>query len=354
MKLSQLILQHKDQIIGRWSQKVVERLGLQSADPPQLLDDLPEFLDELIEHIELPPAAWHLSRGAASHGRHRVEMGLDIGGLAEELAMVGETIFEVAADLDLTITSTETAALARLIGRGTAESVRAYARLRDQQQAQEAARHFSFVAHEIRTPLHTARMALQLLMAGTGDRTALLERLQRAHAQLTDLVDNSLVEARLLGEPHLERTVVHTTELVREVIDDASMLAARRDIELTMEGADLEICVDRKLMLSALSNLVINGIKFSGEGSTVTVRTRAAEDRVHIEIDDACGGLPEDLPPRMFQPFVQANDDRSGFGLGLMIVKQAVEAHGGTVRVVNRVPHGCRFVVELLASHELG
>lgn len=266
--------------------------------------------------------------------------------------MVGETILELAAEFHVNPTAKEAALLARLIGRGTAESVRAYAALRDHQLAQEASRHFSFVAHEIRTPLHTARLAVQLIADGVGDQRFLLERLQQSHEQLADLVDNSLVEVRLLGEPHLVRTREHTAELVREAIGNASMLAVRRKVDLSMEGADVAVSVDRKLMSSALTNLVVNGIKFSREGGSVTVRVRAVEDRVRFEIDDACGGLPEDLPARMFQSFVQGGADRSGFGLGLVIVKQAVEAHGGAVRVVNRPPHGCRFVVELPLSED--
>ncbi|MCX4241566.1 sensor histidine kinase [Paraliomyxa miuraensis] len=350
MKLSLLIRQHKDSIIERWSWKTAKRLGLEPSQKPQIVNDLPEFLDEIVEQLDLPPEQWTDTRGAAAHGRHRVEMGFDIGGLAEELGMVGETIFELMAELRHSLSPREASVLARIIGRGTAESVRAYAQLRDRQLAEEASRHFSFVAHELRTPLHTARLATQLLMVGRGDRAGLLERVQRAHDQLVHLVDNSLVEARLFGAPELQCTPERTAELLREVIANASMLADRRDIELMTEGVDLVVSVDRKLMVSALTNLVVNGIKFSREGGAVVIRTQYVGDRMRFEVEDDCGGLPEDLPARMFQPFVQANADRSGFGLGLMIVKQAVEAHGGAVRVINRPPQGCRFVVELMAT----
>jgi signal transduction histidine kinase len=350
VKLSTLISQHKHQVISRWSRKVVDRLGLEAAHRPQLINALPDFLDELVECIDEPPESWCHSEGAASHGRHRVEMGLDIGALAEEFSMVTEAILEEASSRQVAITPQDAAALTRLVGRGTAESVRAYARLRDRQLAQEAARHFSFIAHELRTPLHTARLVVHLLANDTGDRPRLLERLQQAHDQLVDLVDNSLVEARLQGERKIQLTVQHTHELMREGIANVSMLAVRRNIELTLEGDDLEIVVDRKVMVSALTNLLVNGVKFSREGGIVTIRSRSAEDRVLIEVDDGCGGLPEDLPSRLFQPFVQASSDRSGFGLGLVIVKQAVEAHEGAVRVVNLPPNGCRFVVELTAT----
>ena len=79
----------------------------------------------------------------------------------------------------------------------------------------------------------------------------------------------------------------------------------------------------------------------------MTIRSRLGGARMLFEIDDECGGLPEDLPAKMFQPFVQAGSDRTGFGLGLVIVKHAIDAHAGAVRVIDRSPHGCRFVLEL-------
>lgn len=350
MSLSALITQHKGSIVDYWSHKVAERLGLAPSQRPQLVNALPHFLDELAACLDQPPEAWPHGEGAAAHGRHRVEMGLDIGGLAEEFGMVAETILEIAKAEGVVITLDETVALTRIIGRGTTESVRAYANLRDRQLAQETARHFSFIAHELRTPLNTARLTVHIMAAGGAERSELLARLQRAHDQLADLVDNSLVEARLHGEPVVFPSLWHTHALMREAVGNASLLAARRGVELHVEGDDLPVMVDPKVMTSALTNLVVNGIKFSCEGGAVAIRSRGVDDRVLLEVDDTCGGLPEELPSRLFQPFVQASHDRSGFGLGLVIVKQAVEAHGGAVRVVNRPPHGCRFVVELPAA----
>lgn len=348
--LSALISQHKGSIIDRWTHKVADRLGLTPTTLPQLVNALPDFLDELAVCLERPPEGWAHSEGAMLHGLHREEMGLDIGGLAEEFGMVAETILDVAMATGMTPTPDEAAALARLIGRGTAESVRAYASARDRQLAQATARHFSFVAHELRTPLHTARLAVHLLSTGGRDPSQLVARLQRAHDQLAALVDNTLLGVRLGDEQTIQPSQHSTHALMREAVANVDMLAARRGIEVRVEGEDLEVMVDVKLLVSALTNLLVNGVKFSREGGAVTIRSRSADDRVLLEVDDSCGGLPDELPSRLFQPFVQASRDRSGFGLGLAIVKQAVEAHSGAVRVVNRPPQGCRFVVELPAT----
>ena len=111
MSLSALITHHKGSIVDHWSHKVAERLGLAPSQRPQLVNALPHFLDELAACLDQPPEAWPHGEGAAAHGRHRVEMGLDIGGLAEEFGMVAETILEIAKAEGLAITLDETVAL---------------------------------------------------------------------------------------------------------------------------------------------------------------------------------------------------------------------------------------------------
>ncbi len=69
-----------------------------------------------------------------------------------------------------------------------------------------------------------------------------------------------------------------------------------------------------------------------------------------VEVEDACGGLPEGAEKKIFDPLVQAGVDRSGFGLGLAIAKQAAEAHNGQVRVHNLPGKGCVFLLDLPRS----
>lgn len=347
LSLAEFIVGHRNEVIGRWAQKVVRRLGLSATERPRLINDLPGFLDELIECLRLPPEEWTKHESAQAHGRHRVETGVDIGALAEEFGMVAETVAELCGEHQVRLDARDTATLMRLIARGTAASVREYARLRDIQMARESSRHFSFVAHELRTPLHTARIAVMLLEHERGGSDAHIERLARAHGQLADLIDNSLVEARLQGEPTLHSEYHSTAELMRQATESAQLAAWRKGIEIDASGDDVQIFVDRKLIVSALTNLVVNGVKFSREHGHVAVRCIDRPDRVLFEVHDQCGGIPDDVLPRLFQPFVQAGADRSGFGLGLMIVKQAVESHGGAVRASNASEGGCCFVIEL-------
>jgi signal transduction histidine kinase len=90
-----------------------------------------------------------------------------------------------------------------------------------------------------------------------------------------------------------------------------------------------------------------NAFKFSHRGGHVFLRTSATEQRVRIEIEDECGGLPPGKVDDFFGAFRQGGDNRSGLGLGLYISRQGIEANDGTLDVVDVPGHGCIFTIEL-------
>lgn len=96
-----------------------------------------------------------------------------------------------------------------------------------------------------------------------------------------------------------------------------------------------------------MENLLKNAVKFTREGGSIVVAARQVGDRAVFEVGDQCGGIPDNVLPLLFEPFVQAEPQKGGSGLGLVIIKQAAEAHGGTVRVDNRPGTGCCFVLDL-------
>lgn len=340
-QLADFVRTNKQAIIDAWASEVTARFSIK-VEQAQLVNDLPQLLDEIVATLRTPPERWSPPESARKHGRQRMKLGIDVGALTEEITLVGEIIVVLGHRAGRALTGPEMRRLMRIIGRCASESVREYANLRDQQLADQAAEQFSFVAHELRTPLNTARLTSARLTA-TND----VRRLERALSQIAQLVDNFLVEAKLTaqGTPQLRR--VAAREIVEAALPDAEASATARRISIATEIDAFDLDLDPKLIVSALTNLLTNAVKFSCDGGRVTVRARTVDDRALFEVDDECGGMSDDLPGRLFQPFVQGDADRSGFGLGLSIVKQAVHAHRGSIRVVNKPPHGCCFVVEL-------
>ena len=96
-----------------------------------------------------------------------------------------------------------------------------------------------------------------------------------------------------------------------------------------------------------MGNLLQNAFKFTRPGTTVTLRVDASAERVLIEIQDECGGLPGGNVDELFRPFEQRSADRTGLGLGLAFSRWGVEANHGRISARNLPDRGCVFTVDL-------
>lgn len=347
MTLGNYMEANKERIIACWKERVTQRLAIQMEES-ELVNDLPDFLDDVVTAFRHEGRAWPPVDGAQSHGRQRIRTGTDIGSLVEEMFLILEVVVELAKADGRELGCDEVVGLSKAIARGTGASANAYTAVRDEELAKQAQKHFSFVAHELRTPLHKAQLAVHVLeQALAGAQAKPVDRLRRALSQVIGLVDNSLVEVRLSGKPDVNLQRVGTRELVEMVRDELQGHLEDKDLELHTEVEQLEFEADEKLVVSALTNLVRNAIKFTPSGRCIRVRACERAGRAVFEVEDECGGMPEDVPARLFQPFVQTSPDKTGHGLGLMIVKQAAEAHGGSVHINNQPPKGCVFVLKV-------
>lgn len=93
-----------------------------------------------------------------------------------------------------------------------------------------------------------------------------------------------------------------------------------------------------------------NAFKFSRRNGNVSLTARAAGERILIEVEDECGGLPDGKAEELFRPFEQKGSNRSGLGLGLSISRRAVEANDGKLSVHNVAHNGCVFTIDLPRS----
>ena len=110
--------------------------------------------------------------------------------------------------------------------------------------------------------------------------------------------------------------------------------------------------VDRQIVHAALANLVQNAFKYTRPRSNISLRAHATRDRIFIDIEDECGGLPGGDPQKLFRPFERRGSDRTGLGLGLAISRRGVEANGGRVGVRDLPGKGCVFSIELPRAPE--
>jgi signal transduction histidine kinase len=118
-------------------------------------------------------------------------------------------------------------------------------------------------------------------------------------------------------------------------------------LAVTPVGDGIAIEADRHVLAAVVINLLQNALKFTRAMTTVTLRARATADRVLIEVQDECGGLPQGSIDDLFRPFEQRNADRSGVGLGLAFSRWGAEANRGRIYVRNLPTEGCVFTVDL-------
>ncbi|MCA9709362.1 MAG: HAMP domain-containing histidine kinase [Myxococcales bacterium] len=354
MPLWQIIVDARAELLEAFVHKVAEDRTLRRRVPDDpappdvrgLLDQLTVLLRAATvgKNATLLPEARVL---AAELGEAGAEEGRDIDEIVSDFLALHEAILDVSDEHEEEISPLEHRALARGINRAIASAVTRYAQARDQELQRAHSEHFAFLAHELRTPLSNIEMGIDLLEEGL-DAAALLPRVRRAARRMRELLDNEITSARLSAGSPLHVEPVRLSRLLSTVIDELRMQARDRDIEVSLAVPDdYELQADPRLLRSIFTNLVVNAVKFTKAGGTITIQARHEGDHVVCEVADGCGGLPPKTEASLFAAYTQSGEDRSGFGLGLAIVAEAVALHGGTISVDNRPGEGCTMIVRL-------
>lgn len=352
MNLAELLGARVEEILAQWKAQVSGSLHPEAMPHLELIDHLPAFLAEIAEAVrdlESPDD----SRIAAEHGEQRLGLGFSLDGVVREYGALRDAILAVARSEQVSVREPERDVLFACIINGIASAVSEYQRQRDAELQRHMNEHFAFIAHELRNPLGSALAAVSMLdrkgQLNLSERFA--QVLSRSLTRMHELIDSTLRTAQLATAVHLQREPVTLTALLEEMEVSAAASAEERQVTLTFQvDDDVTIHVDQRLVRSALTNLVRNAVKFSHAGGAVTVRARGGTERVVIEVEDSCGGLPPGMVQQAFAPFAQLGADRSGFGLGLAIAKQAADAHQGVIRVQDLPGKGCIFALELPAA----
>lgn len=208
-------------------------------------------------------------------------------------------------------------------------------------------------SHELRSPLARMKLSLELLREGGAEERRVRDMEAEVDA-LDELVAEMLVASRLdLGAAPLDPAPLSMRELAEEAWRRVEVEAGEQGTELQLElGADARVEADRALVIRVLGNLLENAVRH-GSGRPVTVSACPVSDRLEITVADRGPGVAEEHLERLFETFYRADPSRSrrtgGSGLGLMIVRRAVEAHGGRVRATARDGGGLAVTFDLAA-----
>ena len=208
------------------------------------------------------------------------------------------------------------------------------------------------LAHEIKNPLSTIRLNLDLLAEdfqaadGARERRALqkVETLKRECVRLQDILDDFLRFARV-KDLRLQPTDLN--QLVEEMILFYIPQAQQHGIEIQpLLSPALPPCrIDRELFKQALLNLILNAIAAMPAGGELTFLTRPVGDTVELDLIDTGCGMDADTLARIFRAFFSARS--GGSGLGLPTAKKIIEAHGGRVSAQSELGKGTKFTITL-------
>lgn len=232
----------------------------------------------------------------------------------------------------------------------------AQSRARERALEQSRRQLVAWVSHDLRTPLAGLRAMAEALEDGLAADPPRYHKQIRAEAErLASMVDDLFELSRIhSGTLQLFLDQIALDDLVSDVLASTEALAGERGVWLTGRAAgQLAVLADPRELSRALTNLLTNAIRYTRHGSQVHVEARPENGYALLTVADGCGGIPEADVPHVFDLAWRGTDARSpapdgGAGLGLAIVRGIVEAHQGSVRVVN-TREGCCFEVRLPA-----
>ena len=374
--MHEFLTENRGELIERCRMKVAKRPAPR-ANEPELDHGITVFLDQIVKTLQAeeltqpqssqPSESRRLSGpsggvdailsemgvAAKEHGRELLQHGFTIDQVVHDYGDLCQAITDLAVELNVPISNDEFRTLNRCLDNAIAVAATEFNAQRDNIFADKDARtneRLGFFAHELRNHLNSATLALTAIKGGsvglTGATGAVLDR---SLVALRRLIDRSLAEARTTSGIPMRRQLFSVADFIAEVQLAASLEAQVNKCTLMVSYVDSKLALDadRELLLAAVGNLLQNAFKFTRRGTEVLLKVYAMSDRILIEVEDKCGGLPPGNVENMFLPFTQSGADRSGLGLGLSISRRSVEANSGTL-VVRDVPScGCVFTINL-------
>jgi signal transduction histidine kinase len=368
--MHEFLRNNRDELIARCKYKVSKR-PQRAATEQQLANGVPLFLDQLTRTLKAEEAnedsesmrisgpsggdslaLSEMGVTAAAHGKELLKLGFSVDQVVHDYGDLCQAITDLAFERDAPFSIEQFRTLNRCLDNAIADAVTEFSLQRDATiaRAHDAAanQRLGFLVHELRNSLSTATMAVAALELGNmtmGGATGAV--LKRSHASLKLLVDRSLKEVRS-GIPD-EASTFSVAVFIADASSSALLGAVATGVVFSVPLVDPTLAIrgNRELLVAALGNLLQNAFKFTHAHSEVTLRAYAFGELVLLDVIDHCGGLPTGSEEKMFTPFTQRSDDKSGLGLGLSIARNSVESDLGTLGVRDVPGVGCVFTIAL-------
>jgi signal transduction histidine kinase len=367
-EVGRLIRSGADELVRRWEGRAIQELpNGHRTHAHDLRDHLPVFLARLADGLAnvTPPDDRPHCGPAAEHGEQRWQTGWALGEVIRDYQILRVVLLDYLEEqLGRPLLLREVQALGLALDEAIGASVSTYVRHRDEAQAQADRRKNEFLAvlgHELRNPLAPILTSVQVLrLLGTGDPRVVEARdiIERQTRQLTRLVDDLLDTTRIAqGKVELRRTTFDLAAAVSLAVQQTAPLFTAQGNHLSVELPEGPLAVhgDQARIVQVLVNLLNNAAKYTDRGGQVWLRAAREGDEVVVRVRDTGIGIEANMLERVFNLFTQVEEAtrraQGGLGIGLTLVRQLVELHGGRVTAHSEGPgRGSEFVVRLPAG----
>jgi signal transduction histidine kinase len=378
--LYEFLRENKDEILALTKSKTIPLAGVQ-VSTAQLQQGLPLFYQQLIKILESARVSKPNSVGneqgqqktgdesdgsqidiaedlvdelavvreAGLHGVELLRLGYTLSQVVHNYGAICQAITEFAAQKHIEITPHEFHNLNRCLDVAIASAVSEFQNVRNNQNNRREVEHLGSLAHELRNSLAAVKISLELIKRGeVGIKGQTGKVMEQNLNRMGDLIDRALAEVRMRVEPKVHVEHINMLELINQIAVSADVAAQSKNQLLIIEVApDLELDSDQQLLYSALANLVQNAIKFTRMGGKIVVRSQLQDESIVLGVEDECGGLLTENGAKLFEPFIQQNENRQGIGLGLTIARRAISLLQGTIEAHNLPGKGCIYTITI-------
>lgn len=350
--LAPLIRREAQALLRDWRWAVRQLSIANRLDAPTLNDHVPDFLEELAAELERRisrPMVEDLMGSPVMHGLDRLRLGFDIEEVVAEYSALREVLGDLLVRSGHNCASEGYRLIHRFLDKTIGLAVKTYAQQKATEVQLQRQEYLSFVAHELRTPLSSIAMGIALIernYTGSGETVSLFQAVHRSVSRLKSLVVQVVREEN--GCQTAERVATQLKPIVQVCVDEMTPMALFTGVLVINAVADDLVCqADPVLLAQILQNLLSNAIRYS-PGGEVTVGARVLADETECWVRDNGVGIPPERIKHVFAKWETDPDtEKQGMGLGLNIVRQYVEAHGGRVSVKSLPGEGATFTFTL-------
>lgn len=371
-EIGEIIQRDVGVITDRWCQKALqEQAQAKRVHHQELLDHLPSFLAELGKGLVdsgNPYNCRHFPT-AIQHGEQRWETGWSLSEVVRDYQILRLVVLDyLDSTLDRPLRMREILAIGLVIDEGIEASVARFMQFCEDssQQQAEALRSadrkknefLAVLAHELRNPLAPLRNSVDVLRVNRSDPTVVdqvREIMERQVKQMTRLVDDMLDISRIaLGKLELRKERVDLRTILTQVVQTTSSLAhaRRQSVALDLPQEAIWVEADQSRLLQVFVNLLNNAVKYTQDGGRLRIQVCCEGQEALVRVQDNGVGIPADMLSKIFDLFTQidlrAERVQCGLGIGLALVKQLVELHGGKITAKSDGPNrGSEFIISL-------